>query len=241
MHGFLPYKNLNPSSGDDVTIYNILETVAETICTSEKKNDRVGGAFEAVRRATDSKYPSLYNGIGTIEILSKALLSIGAELMLDKRAGTSNLLQIDFKAKNSFRCATILGFAEYLVQYKEVNVQGSKPCFYFHKVHELICSDERRMVSYLIKRIPCSCLNTKFSLLKSEKKMSVCCHLYCDYEKVELKSLMKCEGCRKAHYCSQKCQAADFEVHKLDCVAWKKWRKLKKKISPKPQDEFVDS
>ena len=75
--------------------------------------------------------------------------------------------------------------------------------------------------------------------------MSVCNNLTCDREKVELKIFMKCERCRKAHYCSQKCQAADFEGHKLDCVGWKKWRELKKKVVPKPQDQdqdgFVDS
>lgn len=246
MHGFLLTESTHysMSSEDDISIYNILLTVAGAICTSERKNDRVGGAWEAVKRETDSKHPSLYNDAATIKLLSKALFSLGTELLLDHRTGTSTEFQIDIKAKNSFRCATILAYAEWLLQNVEVNINFSKPLFHFHRVHELICSDERRMVSYLIKRIPCSCLNAKFSLIRLDKKMSVCSNLHCDHWNVELKSLMKCDGCRKAHYCSQKCQAADFEGHKSDCHRWKKWRelkKLKKKIVPKPQDVFVDS
>lgn len=245
MHGFIN----TISKDDDVSIFSILLTVAEAICTSEKKNDRVGGAFDAVTQAINAKHPSVCNDVGTIKLVAKALLGIGTQLMLDHRAGTSTRFQIDIKAKNSFRCATILAFAEYLVQHAEVNLQGSKPFFYNHKVHELICSDERRMVSYLIKRIPCSCLHAKFSMLRSEKRMSVCSNPNCAHAQVDLKILMKCERCRKAHYCSQKCQAADYEGHKLDCVGWKRWRKLKKKtkkIVPKPQDsksqdELVDS
>mmetsp|Transcript_12064 Transcript_12064/g.19905 ORF Transcript_12064/g.19905 Transcript_12064/m.19905 type:complete len:278 (+) Transcript_12064:133-966(+) len=233
MHGF--------PSGDGINIiYDILNTVVEVICISERRNDRVGGAFEAARQATVDKYPSLYNDAATLGLLSKAFLCTATELLLDRRAGTSTHFQLDIKAKNLFRCATLLAFAEYLSQYVKVKLQFSKPFFYYHKVHELVCSDERRMVSYTRKRIDCSCLDAKFLLVKSDKKISICNNLDCLQEKVELKALMTCERCRKAHYCSTSCQAVDYEGHKFDCVGWKKWKKLQKKTAVKPQDEFVD-
>mmetsp|Transcript_19364 Transcript_19364/g.33012 ORF Transcript_19364/g.33012 Transcript_19364/m.33012 type:complete len:85 (+) Transcript_19364:169-423(+) len=41
--------------------------------------------------------------------------------------------------------------------------------------------------------------------------------------KFELSSLMSCGSCRKKHYCSVACQAADWESHKGGCKIWKKW------------------
>jgi hypothetical protein len=212
-------------SYEDQNCYNILETALEAMCVSEKNNERVGGAFEAARAATDEKFPSLYKDAVSIELVSRAFLCIGAELLLDRRANSS----LEIKAKNLFRCATSLAFSEYLRQYIEVKLHRSKPSLYFHKIHDLICSDHRRMVSYLRKRIPCSCLDAKFSEVKSQKKMSICNNLNCCREKVELKALLTCDRCRRAHYCSQRCQAADWQLHKHDCLGWKKWEKLQKK------------
>lgn len=236
MHGYLPDDDNN-----SINIYDILNTVGEVICISEKTRERVGGAFEAARQATVDKYPSLYDDDETLGLLSQAFLCIGTELLLDGRAGTSTRFQVDVKAKNLFRCATFLAFAEYLSQYVKVKLHLTKPFFYYHKVHELVCSDERRMVSYTRKRIGCSCLDAKFLLVKSDKRISICNNLDCLQEKVELKALMTCERCKKAHYCSQKCQAADFDGHRFDCVGWKKWKKVqKKKTADKPQDQIVE-
>eukprot|EP00984_Skeletonema_dohrnii_P022324 scaffold11459_cov95-Skeletonema_dohrnii-CCMP3373.AAC.1 len=245
MHGFIHSED----TSDDLNIHDILETAVEAICISEKNNDRVGGAFENARSATDEKFPSLYKDAAALQLLSQALLCIATDMLLDRRAGgtaavTLTRFQIDFKAKTMFRGATILAFAEYLSQYVKVKLHCSKPFFYYHKVHELVCSDERRMVSYASKRIKCSCLDAKFLEIKSDKKMSICNNLDCIQGKVELKALLTCERCRKAHYCSETCQAADFQGHKYDCVGWKKWKnsvrgrkKLQKKTASRPQDE----
>lgn len=221
----------------DPNCCNVLETAINAIYISENNNDRVGGAFEAARAATDEKFPSLYkNNAATLEMISQALLCIGAELLLDRRSYSS----LDMKAKNLFRCATTLAFSEYLYQSIQVKIHGSKPLLYFHKIHDLICSDQRRMVSYLRKRIPCSCLDAKFSEVKAHKKMSICNNLHCFREKVESKALLSCERCRKAHYCSQRCQASDWLLHKHDCLGWKKWEKLQKKGSAKGGSKSQD-
>lgn len=229
--------------------YKILETAVEAICISEKNNERVGGAFEAARTATDENFPFLYKDASLLEQISQAFLCIGVELILDP-AGKSTLSKLGTKAKNLFRCATALALSEYLCQYVEVKIHCSKPFFYYHKVHDLICSDERRMVSYLKKRIPCtSCLDAKYKEVKAHKKMSICNNLNCTHEKVELNALLTCERCKRAHYCSQSCQAVDWEAHKHDCIGWKKWKKLQKKTtaegvskprtgSKPPQDEI---
>jgi len=115
MHGFIHSEDIS----DDLNIHDILETAAEAICISEKNNDRVGGAFENARSATDEKFPSLYKDAAALQNLSQAFLCIATDMLLDRRAGgtaavTLTRFQIDFKAKTMFRGATILAFAEYL-------------------------------------------------------------------------------------------------------------------------------
>ena len=248
MHGFIHSED----TSNDLNIHDILETAAEAICISDNNNGRVGEAAEFARSATAEKYPPLYKDAAALQRLSQAFLCIATDMLLDRRAvsitGTWTHFQIDLKAKNWFRCAAILAFAEYLSQYVEVKLHCSKPFYHCHKLREIACSDERRIVSYVRKRINCSCLDAKFLEVKSDKKMSICDNLDCSRKKVELKALMTCERCRKALYCSEKCQAADFQGHKYDCVGWKKWKnsvrgrkKLQKKTAFRPQDELSNS
>ena len=76
MHGYLPHDENN-----GIKMYDILTTVGEVICISEKTRERVGGAFEAARQATVDKYPSLYNDAETLGLLSQAFLCVGTELL----------------------------------------------------------------------------------------------------------------------------------------------------------------
>ena len=102
------------------------------------------------------------------------------------------------------------------------------------RVDELLIGNERRLVSYSKKRIPCSCLDAKFREVKSFPKMSCCsnpeCSLPGNKVEVELSAMMSCGGCRRAHYCSESCQAADWEAdHKEECKIWRKWKKTNDK------------
>ena len=150
--------------------------------------------------------------------------------MLDPRAGSFTHSQLTIKAKNLFRCASLLAFSEYLSQFVEVKLHMCQPTFYNFRVHDLICSDERRMISYLKKRIPCSCLDVKYKEVKTQKKMSVCANLACRLGRVEFNSMLSCKRCRKAHYCSQQCQAEDHHMHKEECDIWRKYDKLLREV-----------
>eukprot|EP00984_Skeletonema_dohrnii_P003531 scaffold1189_cov122-Skeletonema_dohrnii-CCMP3373.AAC.3 len=244
MHGFIHSEDIS----DDLNIHDILETAVEAICIADNNNERVNVAAEFARSATGEKFPSLYKDAAALQRLSQGFLCIATDMLLDRRAGgiaaTLTRFQLDLKVKNWFFCATILTFAEYLSQYVEVKLHCSKPFFYYHKLREIACSDERRMVSYVSKRIKCSCLDARFLEVKSAKRMSICDNLDCSRKKVELEALMMCERCRKAHYCSEKCQATDFPGHKDACVGWKKWKastKKKKKTASRPHDELSNS
>lgn len=229
VHGFHPSESTNLS-----LIHNFLETVMEVICVCRRKDERTGVAYDTARKNTKEKYPSVYEDAATLDLLSHALLCVGTELLLDKRAGTKTRSQLEIKYKNQYSCQVILAFAEYLSQCIEVHANATKPCFYYHKTNELLCSDERRMLSYTRKRIKCTCLDARFLQVHLDKKMSVCDNVKCsnqDWKRgnvVELKALMRCSRCRKAHYCSKKCQADDYDEHKTECGAWETWIKLKK-------------
>ena len=90
------------------------------------------------------EYPKVWTDTVSLEWIATAFISIGTEL----------ILQQDSNESNNYLCA----FSELLRQYAAVGVQKSQPLLYNARFHELVWADKRRLVSYMKKRIPCSCL-----------------------------------------------------------------------------------
>jgi hypothetical protein len=99
----------------------------------------------------------------------------------------------------------------------------SVPAMYSARLNEVAYADKRRIISYLKKRIPCSCLNSSYNVVKHLPKHGLCCFSGCSHIKIELGRMWSCEGCRREHYCSETCQAADWLHHKEDCKVWSEW------------------
>jgi len=87
------------------------------------------------------------------------------------------------------------------------------------KMKELYDGDERTLVSFLRKRNHCTCLDEKYEQVKNETKMGICFNTHCCLinGRVERSSMMSCERCGEAHYCSETCQAVDWPNHKMNC------------------------
>ena len=65
------------------------------------------------------------------------------------------------------------------------------------KMMEMLCGDERTLVKYLRKRIPCNCLAEKYKEVKSITKMGVCSNPKCSLPIVERKGMLHC--CIRSH------------------------------------------
>ena len=73
---------------------------------------------------------------------------------------------------------------------------------------------ERDVVRFYKKRLGCSCLKDKYAQSKSQPKHGKCGHCKKTFERA---SLMVCDRCKTAQYCSVKCQRADWKEHKGMC------------------------
>ena len=86
------------------------------------------------------------------------------------------------------------------------------------QVHDLFTADDHTLVSFLRKRIPCSCLDEKHKEVKNMPKMSYCYNEQCSLgRRVERSKVKPCSRCCQAFYCSRECHVADWPRHKTVC------------------------
>jgi hypothetical protein len=81
---------------------------------------------------------------------------------------------------------------------------------------DLICGGEREIIRFFLKRISCTCLKAKYSLVKKSQPTRTSGCFTCKQVKVR-GSMMICGCCRAKQYCCEECQAADWPTHKVLC------------------------
>ena len=153
------------------------------------------------------KYQKIWSNSDRLNWMVSALIAIGTELVL--QGAPVSCLGLE-----------VIAHSETLNQYLLAKVHKIQPAMNCSRILDLQHADMLRSVSYMKKRIPCSCLDAKYKEVKSLPKKSVCSKCA---KKVGLSSLMSCESCRKAHYCSKACQEGEWKFHKVECKIWKKW------------------
>lgn len=153
-----------------------------------------------------------------LEWVHKALISIGTSILI-----------AEDDDREVFDCSVVLGLCEHIRQHLNCVLDECQPFCYHARVHDLLNADQRRLVSYLKKRIPCSCLKDKYRKVKALPKMGTCRYPKCSQPqaKVALSKLLTCSRCKIQHYCSVQCQTADWQRHKEkdNCKEWSKWRR----------------
>lgn len=89
------------------------------------------------------------------------------------------------------------------------------------KMFELHVADDndRALISFLKRRISCSCLDDKYRDVKSLPKMGLCYNKKCPLpkRKAERSKMFCCTRCGLYSYCSSECQKVDWPDHKYDC------------------------
>jgi hypothetical protein len=172
-----------------------------------------------------------YNGGGDVDQFTAAIDATDIEEYSDVWIDTSKLESIRFYFlaygteqilngnPTSARIMAALGC--YFEDYTAVNLTKTKAVIDFRKVFELHDEDcdEHTVVSFLRKRVPCSCLDKKYEEVKSITKLGTCYHVQCPLpgRKEVRKTMMNCGRCLRVSYCSRECQKADWPKHKAQC------------------------
>jgi hypothetical protein len=198
-HGYSPR-----TSGE----HNYCDTFAATFVEAlfrdlDRGPDKI---FSDVKAATEKRFPGVWRNEKKLELIKSFCLSSGAEHILK---GDIKMAQCDAVASNLFE------------QLIDVALRRTKAeVFVGAKLNELFSADEHTLVRYFRKRIPCSCLDQKYTEVKSIKKMGFCFNTTCSHPNgvVERRTMLSCARCHWANYCSQECQTQHWTFHKKYCV-----------------------
>ena len=108
--------------------------------------DKLGVKLVAAYKSTAKKYRDVYSS--KLESVVSMLLHNGSQLILNGD-------------NNNARCYAFL--ARYFEEYLAVDVHKTKPTTNWSKISELDSTDDHTLVKYFRKRIPCSCLDEKYT------------------------------------------------------------------------------
>ena len=189
---------LAPSSADD---QKICDEFIDAIFTAFRSQKTVAEGFGAAIAATTDKYADVYSS--KLDTVISILLCNGTQCILD---GNSRRAQL---------YACIACFCEDVMAFN-VNKHAAPCCA---MTIELESADDRTLVSYYRKRIPCACLDEKYKEVKSLKKMGLCCNPSCSHprRRVERSKMFYCTRCGGANYCSVECQKKHWKKHREHC------------------------
>lgn len=118
-------------------------------------------------------------------------------------------------------CAALAYFFEHHIAVGMNNTEEAIASLNSQKAFELHAADnnDRVLVSFLRKRIPCKCLDEKYNEMKTRPKLGICSNPECPLpgRKAERSKMFYCTQCSCAYYCSSECQTVDWPEHKEEC------------------------
>eukprot|EP00984_Skeletonema_dohrnii_P006571 scaffold2353_cov93-Skeletonema_dohrnii-CCMP3373.AAC.2 len=191
----------------------IIKDFADTFADGYKSVDaeaNLEAPICAASKAVKEKYPEVWEDLAKLKLLASMFLFNGTQAVLEEDIGSARF----FATSALFLRARIKRISSGGTSSSSSSLFGV-----IMKVVELTNADEHTLVHYLRKNIPCFCLNEKYKQVKSITKMGVCGHHACSVpgRTVERRSMLSCNGCRNANYCSRECQKAAWPNHKEEC------------------------
>ena len=169
------------------------------------------GTIHYATSVAAQKYPEILNDPAKLKWIASIFVSNGVDSLLSS------------SPDGLYICCTY--YAEWIHQHVACALNKSAPIMYNARLDELLVAGVRRNISYLKKRIPCSCLDALYEKMKHLPKMGLCGGLNCSHpdNKVEIDKMWSCEACRRGHYCSKESQADHWPSHKEECKVWSEW------------------
>lgn len=210
-HGFLP-------SPDGVEVYNkFLDEFMKAFDNAPFDNvdgSSYGNGFYHGYLATKKKYAHIWNDSDKLEWIISRFVAGGTQCILDG----DNMPN----SKHNARLGAT--YANYFEQYIAMYVLKTQPVgiMDYGKINELSGNNDddlHTLIRFYQKRIPCSCLDEKYTEIRSAPKVGLCFYNNCPLpgRKMERKNMSYCTRCRLANYCSSECQKADWPRHKKNC------------------------
>ena len=213
-HGFTPH---------DARMQAFLYDFAVKFDATADRTSDLATSLAVATNATRKEYANLVNDSAKMKAIVSVLLAKATQLVLDGKRASGD--------------AT---FAYYFEQYIAVSLEKTQTSFYLRKIFEIHINDEhkRTLISFLRKRIPCSCLDQLYENVKDMAKMGICCNFKpiefrpvppegcasmpgcCSLPdgKIDRNKMLRCSGCNLAYYCSRKCQKSAWPEHKRECL-----------------------
>jgi len=141
------------------------------------------------------------NSIDNRQIVTSLLLDIG-----------TNMILFD---ENLDRIIHVMGSILILDQYQGNGDYSSARFLASKKFNRIRDGNERDVIKFFNKRIPCECLQDRYEKVRRNVPKIGRCWM-CRHEVVRSK-LMVCGRCKVAHYCCRECQIEDYPSHKDSC------------------------
>eukprot|EP00985_Skeletonema_marinoi_P035422 scaffold46498_cov219-Skeletonema_marinoi.AAC.1 len=118
-----------------------------------RRTKSISDIFDAAEKAAlQHKYPEIWKDPAKLEWIASAFVSIGVEAII--------------RECDKYLYAYSVAYSEWIHQHVACELHKSVPAVYSARLNELIYADKRRIISYLKKRIPCSCLNSSYNVVK---------------------------------------------------------------------------
>lgn len=134
-------------------------------------------------------------------------------------------------------CARDCAFISYAFEQRASQFVNQSRTINWPKLLELYIADHHTLVSFFRKRINCSCLDKLYKKVKSIPKIGICYNPYCKHGRVVTRSKTKCcSQCRRGTYCSRRCQAAHWQMHRKVCS--KKTELLRAEYESKAREQI---
>lgn len=196
LHGY------HPTGADDRIVREFIQAYLEEYNDEDKWDRNLKTALKGSQETTFEKYSAVWTSVEKLELVISCILFVATKHVLN---GNISQACINVCVGNFFE------------QHVAVTFRRSQPSIEEAKMLELSNADSHTLVSYLRKRIPCSCLDKIYREVKNIKKTGECCSPYCPDARVERSKMLVCTRCRRAFYCSHACQKAAWHIHKANC------------------------
>jgi hypothetical protein len=167
--------------------------------------------YYAARIATMNKFEAVWEDESKMEAFVSLFLSVATNLVLDGEGDKEKAFVYAMHARY---------FEEWMAQ----EIYKTKASIQWPKLIELGAAVEQHtLISFLKKRIPCSCLDAKHAAVKCQPKMGICANPRCSlpgykggqldenltHRTVEKSTMKYCTRCKQVCYCSRNCQVID--------------------------------
>jgi hypothetical protein len=162
---------------------------------------------EADNAITRDGLAGAWNDTATMKSAMSFFLCLGTHAILDNKYDD---------ARDS---ATI---ARFLEQHIATELKTCQALPNWPKISETYHADLHTLVKFYRNRIPCSCLDEKYEVVKHITKVGFCYNAECKFHfegggRTERSKTKYCSRCRCATYCSRECQEAQWSDHKPYC------------------------